>query len=55
MPYFPKRRKFEVIDSTVILQEMEKLGKLELVKYNFREIYDYKQLSEGKIMWGAPY
>jgi hypothetical protein len=47
---FPKRTKTEVIDSMVILQEMEKLGKLELVKYNFREIYDYKQLSEGKII-----
>lgn len=47
---FPKEGKIEVIDSTVILKEIEKLGKLELVKYNFKEIYDYKQLSEGKIV-----
>jgi hypothetical protein len=47
---FPKEGKIEVIDSSVILQEIEKLGKLELVKYNFKEIYDYKQLSEGKIV-----
>jgi hypothetical protein len=47
---FTREHKIEVIDSTVILEEIEKLGKLELVKYNFKEIYDYKQLSEGKVV-----
>jgi hypothetical protein len=46
---FRKNQSIEMIDSSVILKEIEKLGSLELVKYNFREIYDYRQISEGKI------
>jgi hypothetical protein len=40
----------EIIESTVILREIEQIGKLELVKYNFKEIFDYKRLSEGKMI-----
>ena len=40
----------EIIDSSVILREVEQIGKLELVKYNFKEIFDYKRLSEGKLL-----
>lgn len=40
----------EIIDSSVILREVEQIGKLELVKYNFKEIFDYKRLSEGKLI-----
>ena len=39
----------EVRNTTVIIERIEELGKLELVKYNFKEIYDYQALSEGKI------
>jgi len=46
----PGKKKIEVVDSSVILKEIEQLGKLELVKYNFQEIFDYKQLSEGKLV-----
>jgi hypothetical protein len=48
LPSFNK----EVIESkntTVIIERIEELGKLELVKYNFKEIYDYQAISEGKI------
>ena len=41
--------KTEVIESTVILEKIERMGKLELVKFNFKEIYDYQSISEGKI------
>jgi len=41
--------KVEVIQSTTILEKVESLGKLELVKYNFKEIYDYASISKGKI------
>jgi len=47
---FPENEKIEVVESTAILQEIEQLGRLELVKYNFQEIYEYKQLSDGKII-----
>lgn len=40
----------EIFDSSVILREVEQIGKLELVKYNFKEIFDYKRLSEGKAL-----
>ncbi len=39
-----------IIDSSVILKEVESLGKLELVKYNFKEVFEYKRLSNGKII-----
>lgn len=39
----------EVRNTTVIIERIEELGKLELVKYNFKEIYDYQALSEGKL------
>lgn len=47
---FPSKKNFDIVESTTILQEIEQLGKLELVKYNFQEIYDYRQLSEGKLV-----
>ena len=39
----------EVINTTTVLQKVEDLGRLELVRYNYSEIFDYKALSEGKI------
>lgn len=47
---FSKKGKTEIIDSSVILREVEQIGRLELVKYNFKEIFDYRQLSEGKLI-----
>lgn len=47
---FSKKGRTEVIDSSVILKEVEQIGRLELVKYNFKEIFDYRQLSEGKLI-----
>jgi len=38
----------DVIESTTILKEIENLGKLELVKYNFNEVFEYRKLSTGK-------
>ncbi|MTI19707.1 DUF4230 domain-containing protein, partial [Fulvivirga sp. RKSG066] len=34
------------IETTAILQEVEALGKLELVKYNFKEITELKEISK---------
>lgn len=39
-----------MVEASLILQEIEQMGKLELVKYNFKEIFDYKRLSEGKVI-----
>ena len=39
-----------IIESTTILEKIEALGKLELVKYNFKEVFEYKQLSDGKVI-----
>ena len=39
-----------LLDSSVILKEVENLGKMELVKYNFSEVFEYKRLSNGKII-----
>ena len=39
-----------IIESTSILAKIEDLGKLELVKYNYKEVFEYKQLSDGKII-----
>ena len=42
------QHEIEVIESTTFLEKVEHLGKMELVKYNFKELYDYQSLSEGK-------
>jgi hypothetical protein len=44
-----KKDVVDVHTATVIIERIEELGKLELVKYNFKEIYDYQAISEGKI------
>lgn len=50
-PFDEKDNKIKhIIDSSVILKEVESLGKLELVKYNFKEVFEYKRLSNGKII-----
>jgi len=50
-PFGNKEKDYQhIIDSSVILREVENLGKLELVKYNFKEIFEYKRLSDGKIV-----
>ncbi len=48
MPSF-NREVVELKNATLIIERIEELGKLELIKYNFREIYDYQAISEGKI------
>jgi hypothetical protein len=53
---FPGRgesRSVEVINTRMILEKVEDLGKIELIKYNYHEIFDYQQLSEGKIRGSA--
>jgi len=40
------------IDTHTVLQEVEALGKMELVKYHFSEILNYDYLSEGKVKGG---
>lgn len=53
---WPGRRgakKTEVINSTTLLTRIEELGKLELVRYNYHELYDYKALSHGKAAGSA--
>jgi len=42
--------KTEVISSTTILERIDRIGKLELVRYNFKEIFDYAAISEGRII-----
>lgn len=44
-----KKENVEIINSTTILEKVEVLGKMELVKYKFKEIYDYQAISEGKL------
>ncbi len=39
----------EVVNTRLILEKVEELGKIELIKYNYQEIFDYQQISEGKI------
>ncbi|MBS0000343.1 MAG: DUF4230 domain-containing protein [Cyclobacteriaceae bacterium] len=39
----------EVINTRLILEKVEDLGKIELIRYNYHEIFDYQQLSMGKI------
>lgn len=48
LPSF-KNEIIEIQNTTVIVERIEELGKLELVKYNFKEIYDYQAISKGKI------
>ncbi len=43
----------EMIETTTILNEIENIGRLELVKYRFKEIFDYQKLSESKAVGSA--
>ncbi|MCG8311472.1 MAG: DUF4230 domain-containing protein, partial [Cytophagales bacterium] len=52
-PFSDQKEYQHVIDSSVILHEVENLGKLELVKYNFKEIFEYRRLSDGRIIENA--
>ncbi|MCC5931969.1 MAG: DUF4230 domain-containing protein [Cyclobacteriaceae bacterium] len=45
-----KASQYEIITHTTILQQIEELGNLELVKYRFNEVLDYRKLSDAK-MW----
>lgn len=50
-PFGKKEKEYQhIIDTSVILREVENLGKLELVKYNFKEVFEYRRLSDGKII-----
>jgi hypothetical protein len=47
------KQSVEVINTRLILEKVEDLGKIELIKYNYHEIFDYQQLSEGKLRGSA--
>ena len=50
-PFDKNEKEYQhVIDTSVILNKVENLGKLELVKYNFNEVFEYRRLSDGKII-----
>jgi len=49
-PFDKNSQEQEIIETSVILNKIESLGRLELVKYNFRELFEYKRLSDGKII-----
>ncbi len=38
-----------IITTSTIVTEIENMGKVELVKYNFKEILDYNHLSKAKV------
>lgn len=44
-----KKGNVEIVNSTTILEKVEALGKIELVRYKFKEIYDYQSISSGKL------
>ncbi len=48
-----KKEDYHIINSSSVLHEIESLGKMELVKYNFREILDYNKLSSSKMIGNA--
>jgi hypothetical protein len=48
-PWGRKKSRSEIINTTTILQKIEDLGKIELVRFNYNEIYDYQALSSGKL------
>ncbi len=47
-PFGGKDDDVHVYNTTTILHEIESIGKLELVKYNFKEILDYQRLTSAK-------
>ncbi|NJN27891.1 MAG: DUF4230 domain-containing protein [Cyclobacteriaceae bacterium] len=48
---FEKEEKFrQTVETSLILDKIEQLGRLELVKYNFKELLEYKRTSDGKII-----
>lgn len=44
-----KKGHTEIINATTVLEKVEALGRMELVRYKFREMYDYQSVSEGKL------
>jgi hypothetical protein len=52
-PWKKDRSKTEIINQTVILEKIEQLGRLELVRYNYKEIFDYQAISSGQISGNA--
>ncbi|SMG52539.1 Protein of unknown function [Marivirga sericea] len=48
----PERRQ---IESTLVLQEIEKLGKLELVKYNYKEVVEMENVAKRYLDLGYFY
>lgn len=44
-----KKGQTEIINATTVLEKVEALGKMELVRYKFREMYDYQSISQGKL------
>ncbi len=49
-PFEKNAKDKQIIETSVILSKIESLGRLELVKYNFRELFEYKRLSDGRII-----
>lgn len=52
-PFDQNSGKTHVISTNTVVQEIENIGKLELVKYNFQEILDYNRLSDAKLTGNA--
>jgi hypothetical protein len=52
-PFGRKKEDVLLINSHTILEKVERLGRLELVRYHYREILDYNRLSQAKISGSA--
>ena len=52
-PFNQQSDKTHIISTNTVVQEIENIGKLELVKYNFKEILDYNRLSNAKLTGNA--
>lgn len=52
-PFGQKRGDALFINSHTILEKVESLGRLELVRYHYRELLDYSRLSQAKLTGSA--
>ena len=50
---FGKSGKTNVINTNTVVQEIENIGNLELVKYHFSEVLDFNRLSNAKLSGNA--
>lgn len=50
-PFGNKEKEYQhIVDTSIILDRVENLGRLELIRYNYKEVFEYKRLSNGKII-----